>query len=155
MHFIRLQDILSSDTRVTSQENEHLVLSRKTFRTKLSADVYAVVFLRRILQRQRCRRQEFLSFNFPFTFFSLHVFLFLFCSQVLVVYTYAPIKSKLQHPPPSGKHQDFDYFLTFLFWAPKSLTAINTCLDEIEESKARGIAINRFGVRAAFTCLLT
>ena len=28
----------------------------------------------------------------------------------------------------------------FFFWAPKSLTAINTCLDEMEEFKGRDIA---------------
>ena len=78
----------------------------------------------------------------------------------------APIKSKLQHPPP-GKPRAFDYFLCpgsgefdmqdllrggdltfvwvwwgkltesvrfqfFFFRAPKSLTAISTCLEEVE-----------------------
>ena len=73
----------------------------------------------------------------------------------------ASIKSKLQHPPP-GKPRAFDYFLCsgsgefdrylggvgkielevsgfkwFSFRAPKSLIAINTCLDEMEEFKGR------------------
>ena len=30
--------------------------------------------------------------------------------------------------------------LNRFFWAPKSVTAINTCLDEIEEFKGRDIA---------------
>ena len=32
--------------------------------------------------------------------------------------------------------------MTFFFFAPKSLTAINTCLDEMEEFKGRDIAIS-------------
>ena len=31
-------------------------------------------------------------------------------------------------------------FKSLFFWAPKSLTAINTCLDEMEELKGRDIA---------------
>ena len=31
-------------------------------------------------------------------------------------------------------------FKSLFFWAPKSLTAINTCLDEIKEFKGRDIA---------------
>ena len=75
---------------------------------------------------------------------------------------YAPIKSKLQHPPPghltifcargvgnlTGKafpgvgkiEPEVSGFKWFFFWAPKSLTAINTCLDEMEEFKGRDIA---------------
>ena len=73
---------------------------------------------------------------------------------------YAPIKSKLQHSPPGantwhltiscargvgnltfawvgwGKlNQKRQASSDFLFRAPKSLIAINTCLDEMEEFK--------------------
>ena len=71
-------------------------------------------------------------------------------------------------PIPPGKPRAFDYFLCpesgefdfclggvgkiepelskvskdFFFLAPKSLTAIKTCLDEMEEFKGRDIAIS-------------
>ena len=36
----------------------------------------------------------------------------------------------------------FIYLFFFFFLAPKSLTAINTCLDKMEEFKERNIAIS-------------
>ena len=72
-------------------------------------------------------------------------------------------------PPLPGKPRAFDYFLSpgsgefdfclgglgklerkckvqmsvfFFFLAPKSLTSMNTCLDEMEEFKGRDIAIS-------------
>ena len=38
----------------------------------------------------------------------------------------------------------------FFFLAPKSRTAINTCLDEMEEFKGRGIAISEVTVFFSF-----
>ena len=79
-----------------------------------------------------------------------------------VLTAFVPIKSKLQHPPPRanpghlttscargvgnltftrvgwGKlNQKCQASSDFLFRAPKSLIAINTCLDEMEEFKGR------------------
>ena len=76
---------------------------------------------------------------------------------------YALIKTKLQHSPPWGNLGDLTAFcargvgnltckafklrrvrfqMIFFPSVPKSLTAINTCLDEIEEFKGRDIAIS-------------
>ena len=83
--------------------------------------------------------------------------------MITIVKCYVPIKSKLQHPPPPwaspghlttscargvgsltftwvgwGKlNQKCQASSDFLFWAPKSLIAINMCLDEMEEFKGR------------------
>ena len=83
-------------------------------------------------------------------------------SYRLLITDNASIKSKLQHPPPRanpghlttscsrgvgnliftsvgwGKlNQKCQASSRFLFRAPKSLKAINTCLDEMEEFKGR------------------
>ena len=44
--------------------------------------------------------------------------------------------------PEGSKRICFFFVFVFFFWAPKSLTAINTCLDKMEEFKERDIAIS-------------